>query len=320
MEDYELADLQTLVTDILIKLNSIVANEGGVSAPNYEVAVSLATLFEKTHEYLTEFARQTTEFGTRTDAEKLQISNTLVRTLGFAREMSKSRKQTQSEIVRGAEEGRRQMEEDAGPMSGEHGSTSGSGRGGAELDPQLRYAKQDARSSARFSALAPTRESTRAIQIQQQSGLGTFDVDTRGSFGNNAGLYYPTGGRNVGFMDDGGIDGPSEQPITPYARGPEIAHISTDSGKAVVRESAPDVRGRYDEDTQAFNVETRRSGKGKAMKMELPKTREGFVELARKINEMPEHERPTKDGKCIQVYGSSTLASLRKNFKRRLDC
>ena len=86
-----------------------------------------------------------------------------------------------------------------------------------------------------------------------------------------------------------------------------------------MRESAPDVRGRYDEDTQAFNVETRRSGKGKAMKMELPKTREGFVELAKKINALPEGQRPTKDGKKIQVYASSSLPSLRKNFKRRLD-
>ena len=83
-----------------------------------------------------------------------------------------------------------------------------------------------------------------------------------------------------------------------------------------MREGPPDVRGHFDEDTQAFNVETR--GRGKA-RMELPKTREGFVELAKKINALPEGQRPTKDGKKIQVYASSSLPSLRKNFKRRLD-
>jgi hypothetical protein len=319
LEDYELTDVQDLVRDIIIKLNSIVANEGSVSAPNYEVAVSLATLFDKAHDYLSEFARQTTEFGTRTDAEKLQISKSLVRSLGFARSMSEARTQTQSEIVSGAEETRRIMEEDNEPMSGEFGSTSGtngSGRAGMALDPQLRYAKQDFLSSARFSELAPTRESTRATQIQHQSGLGTFDVDERGAFGNNAGHFYPTGGRDVGFVDEG-IDGPPEQPVNQrYGPGPDIARISTRPGAPTVRETVPDVRGRFDDDTQAFNVETR--GKGKAG-MELPKTREGFVELAHKINEMPESQRPTKDGKKIQVYASSTLASLRKNFKRRLN-
>jgi hypothetical protein len=315
LEDYELSDIQSIVSDILRKLNSIVANEGAVSASNYEVALSLATLFEKTEEYLAEFARQTTQFGTRTDAEKLQISKTLVRTLGFARAMGESRTQTQSEVLRGVEEARREMEEDTAPMSGEFGSTSGSGRSGANMDPQLRYATKDAQSSARFSTLAPTRESTRAFQIERQSGLGTFDVDVRGTFGNNAGQYYPTGGRDVGFMEEG-IDGPPEQPVNQIKGGPMIAQISTDAGAPTVSDGPPNVRSRFDEDTQAFNVETR--GKGKAS-MELPKTREGFVELAHKINAMPESERPTKDGKKIQVYASSSLASLRKNFKRRLD-
>lgn len=312
LEDYELSDIQAIVSDIIRKLEAIVANEGAVSAPNYEVALSLATLFEKTEEYLNQFARQTTEFGTRTNAEKIQISKSLVRSLGFARSMAEPREATQSRVVREKEEGMRQMEEDTGPMSGEFGSTSGSGRGGADLNPQLRYAKKDAMSSARFSTLAPTRESTRAYQIQSQSGLGTFDVDVRGEFGNNAGHFYPTGGRDVGFVDEG-IDGPPELPVNQIKTGPSIAHISTDAGAPTVREGAPEVRGVYDEDTQAFNVETR--GKGK----ELPKTREEFMELARKINEMPEGQRPTKDGKKIQVYASSTLASLRKNFKRRLN-
>jgi hypothetical protein len=316
LDEYELTDIRDLVRDILIKVNSIVANEGSVSVPNYEVAVTLATLFDKTYDYLSEFARQTTEFGTRTDAEKLQISKTLVQSLGFARSMSEARTQTQSRIVNEAEESRRIMEEDNEPMSGEFGSTSGSGRAGMDLDPQLRYAKQDSLSSARFSSLAPTREDQRAEQIAQQSGLGTFDVDERGAFGNNAGHYYPTGGRDVGFVEEG-IDGPPQQPFTALPeRGPMIARVSRGVGAPEVRETVPDVRGHYDEDTEAFNVETRGSGKAH---IELPKTREGFLELAHKINAMPESERPTKDGKKIQVYASSSLASLRKNFKRRLN-
>lgn len=319
LEPYDLTDILDLVSGIQGKLLAIVEDENAVSAEKYETALSLITLMEKANEYLREFARQTTEFGTRTDQEKLQISKTLVQTLGFARSLRDSRQQMKDTIKTSQDEFYANNE--SGPMSGEFGSTSstsGSGRR-VDMDPQLRYAKQDARSSARFSTLAPTRESTRAIQIQQQSGLGTFDVDERGAFGNNAGHFYPTGGRDVGYVDEG-IDGLPEQPINQHEhRGPEVAHISTSVSAPVVREGPPEVRGVFDEDTQAFNVETRGKGKGKGKKMELPKTREGFVDLAKKINAMPESERPTKDGKCIQVYASSTLASLRKNFGRRLD-
>ena len=318
LEPYDLTDILDLVSGIQTKLLAIVADENGVSAEKYETALSLITLMEKANEYLREFARQTTEFGTRTDQEKLQISKTLVQTLGFARSLRDARQQMKDAIKTSQEDFYANNE--SGPISGEFGSTSGTRGSGlrVDMDPQLRYAKQDARSSARFSTLAPTRESTRAIQIQRQSGLGTFDVDERGAFGRNAGHYYPTGGRDVGFMEEG-IDGPPELPINQREHaGPEIAHISTSVSAPVVREGPPEVRGVYDEDTQAFNVETRSRGKGKA-RMELPKTREGFVDLAKKINAMPESERPTKDGKCIQVYASSSLASLRKNFKRRLD-
>ena len=320
LEPYDLNDILDLVSGIQTKLLAIVADENGVSAEKYETALSLITLMEKANEYLREFARQTTEFGTRTDQEKLQISKTLVQTLGFARSLRDARQQMKDAIKTSQEDF--YAENESGPISGEFGSTSGTRGSGREvdMDPQLRYAKQDARSSARFSTLAPTRESTRAIQIQQQSGLGTFDVDERGAFGNNAGHFYPTGGRDVGFMEEG-IDGPPELPINQREHaGPEIAHISTSVSAPVVSEGPPEVRGHFDEDTQAFNVETRGKGKSKGKaRMELPKTREEFVDLAKKINEMPESERPTKDGKKIQVYASSTLASLRKNFKRRLD-
>lgn len=314
LEPYDLVDILDLVNGIMVKLQAVVADPDAVAADKYEMALSLITLMEKTGEYLREFIRQTTEFGTRTDQEKVQISKTLVQTLGFARSMREDRSQMEANI----RANRGDEDYDGAPMSGEFGdtsTTSGSGRR-VDMDPQLRYAKKDARSSARFSTLAPTRESQIALQIQRQSGLGTFDVDERATFGNNAGHFYPTGGREVGYAD-GGIDGPPEQPINQRDHtGPEIARISTDVGAPTVVETVPNVRGHFDKDTQAFNVQTR--GKGKAH-MELPTTREGFVELAHKINAMPEGQRPTKDGKKIQVYASSSLASLRKNFKRRLD-
>jgi len=330
LEPYDLSDILDLVVGIQTKLLAIVEDENAVSAEKYETALSLLTLMDKTQQYIVEFIRQTTTTldidktsegrPTKTDAEKLQISKSLVQTLGFARSLRDARQQLKDAIKTSQDEFYANNE--SGPMSGEHGSTSGtsgSGRAGVDMDPQLRYAKQDARSSARFSSLAPTRESQVAEQIYRQSGLGTFDVDERGAFGRNAGHFYPTGGRDVGFMEEG-IDGPPELPINQReSAGPEVARISTSVSAPVVSEGPPEVRGHYDEDTQAFNVETRSRGKGKGKKMELPKTREGFVDLAKKINAMPESERPTKDGKCIQVYASSTLASLRKNFKRRLD-
>jgi hypothetical protein len=320
LEPYDLNDILDLVSGIQTKLLAIVGDQNAVSAEKYETALSLITLMEKANEYLREFVRQTTTTldmenisegrPTKTDVEKLQISKSLVQTLGFARSLRDARQKMRDAIQASQDEF--YADNESGPISGEFGSTSGSGRGGArtmDLDPQIRYATRDARSSARFSQLAPTRETTRALQIERQSGLGTFDVDERGSFGMNAGHYYPTGGRDVGYTEEG-IDGPPEPSV--------VARISTEPSAPVVKAGVPDVRGRYDEDTQQFDVETRGSGK-KAKKVDLPKTREGFVELANKINAMPEGQRPTKDGKKIQVYASSTLASLRKNFKRRLD-
>jgi len=323
LEPYDLADILDIVSSITVKLMAVVADPDAIARSKYETALTLITLMEKAREYLVEFARLTTtgngeEVGrpTKTDKEKLQISKSLVQTLGFAKSLREPREKVASTFKQYAD----MMDDGESHYTGEHGSTSGSGRGGArtlDMDPQLRYATKDARSSARFSQLAPTRETTRALQIERQSGLGTFDVDERGAFGRNAGHYYPTGGRDVGYTEEG-IDGPPEGAVNQSDRGPEVAHISTDAGKAQIREGPPDVRGHFDEDTQQFDVETRGSGK-KASKIDLPKTREGFVELAKKINAMPEGQRPTKDGKKIQVYASSTLASLRKNFRRRLD-
>ena len=339
LESYELADLQSVVVDILQKLDGMVANQDGVDAGSYEVAVTLTALFRKAHQYLSEFARITNE-ATRTDKEKLQISKSLVNSLGFARSLrdrpvgaeSQFQPETASEdhsLVR-----RHYEAESEARREGRSSTTSSSSSGG--MDPQLRYARQDARSSARFSTLAPTREDQRAEQISRQSGLGTFDVDVRGTFGNNAGHYYPTGGRDVGYADEA-IDGPPEGPFTdsPH-RGPEVARISTNAGAPTVREGAPDVRGRFDEDNQQFDVEVARAGpadergefgrnsamffpaEGPRFTEALPTTREGFDALARRINAMPPAERPTKDGKAIQVYASSTLPSIRKNFRRRL--
>jgi hypothetical protein len=327
LEDYELSDLQSLVSGILEKLRGAVADPDETQPKAYEIAVTLNALFDKIHKYLSEFALQTTQFGTRTDQEKLQISKTLVKTLKFASSLGTERTATESRYnpflgetsTEAASLNRRHydaMSEDARRSS----TTSSSSSGG--MDPQLRYATQDARSSARFSALAPTREDQRAEQIVRQSGLGTFDVDERGAFGNNAGHFYPTGGRDVGYVEEA-IDGPPEGPfVGSPERGPVVAEISRGVGAPVVRETVPEVRGVFDEDTQQFDVEVGAEGaEGRPSfpKDKLPTTREGYDALAKYINGLPEGQRPTRDGKSIQVYASSTLPSIRKNFKRRLN-
>jgi len=322
LEDYELTDLQSLVSGILEKLNGAVANPDGTEPKAYEIAVTLNALFDKIHTYLSEFARQTTQFGTRTDQEKLQISKTLVKTLKFASSLLSERTETESRYNPFLGETSTEAESlnrrhyDAMSSARRSSTTSSSSSGG--MDPQLRYATQDARSSARFSALAPTREDQRAEQVQRQSGLGTFDVDERGAFGDNAGHYYPTGGRDVGYVEEA-IDGPPEGPFMGGPeRGPVVAEISRGVGAPVVRETVPEVRGVFDEDTQQFDVEVGAEGEGPRFTEALPTTREGFDALARRINALPEGQRPTKDGRPIQVYASSTLVSIRKNFRRRL--
>lgn len=331
IQPYEIADIQSLFSDILQKLKGIVADEDGTPNENYQVALTLTSIFEKAHEYIAEFLRLTQN--TRTDAEKLQISKALVSHLGFAKSLRGPREQTESRLLPPQETGsedsslvRRHYEaESAARREGRTTTSSSSSSSGRGVDPQLRYATQDATSSARFSRLAPTREDQRADQIQRQSGLGTFDVDVRGAFGNNAGHFYPTGGRDVGYADEA-IDGPPEAPfggpLSPEGSTIRVAEISRGVGAPQVREEAPDVRGHYDEDTQAFNVEVgRRSeaeGEGPRFTEAFPTTREGFDALAKRINELPAAQRPTKDGRPIQVYANSTLVSIRKNFRRRL--
>ena len=325
LEPYDITDIQSLFSDILQKLNGIIANEDGTPDENYQVALTLASLFEKAHDYIAEFMRLTAS--TRTDAEKLQISKALVSHLGFAKSLREPREQTESRMLPRLGETASENESfnrrhyDAIGTS----TTSSSSSGRPRPRGELLQAQMDANSSARFSALAPTREDQRADQIQRQSGLGTFDVDVRAAFGNNAGHFYPTGGRDVGYTDEA-IDGPPEPPfggpLSPEGSTIDVAHISRGVGAPTVREGAPDVRGRFDEDTQAFNVEVGRreeaEGEGPRFTEALPTTREEFDALARRINALPAAQRPTKDGRPIQVYANSTLTSIRKNFRRRL--
>jgi len=328
IQPYEIADIESLFSDIIQKLDAIVADEDGTPNENYQVALTITTLFKKAREYIAEFLRLTQD--TRTDAEKLQISKALVSNLGFAKSLRGPREQTESRLLQpigetsteAASLNRRNYEAVSAAERGTTTTSSSSSSRG--IDPQLRYATQDANSSARFSRLAPTREDQRAEQIQRQSGLGTFDVDTRGPYGNNAGHFYPTGGRDVGYADEA-IDGPPEAPfgtLSPEGSTIRVAEISRGVGAPQVREEAPDVRGRYDEDTQAFNVEVGRregaEGEGPRFAEALPTTREEFDALAKRINALPAAQRPTKDGRPIQVYANSTLTSIRKNFRRRL--
>ena len=329
IQPYEIADIESLFSDILQKLHGIVADEDGTPNENYQVALTLTSIFEKAREYIAEFLRLTQN--TRTDAEKLQISKSLVSHLGFAKSLRGPREQTESRMLPRFGETATENESlnrrhydavsaaERGTTTTSSSSSSGRPRG------ELRYAQMDANSSARFSRLAPTREDQRAEQIQRQSGLGTFDVDVRAAFGNNAGHFYPTGGRDVGYADEA-IDGPPEAPfggpLSPEGSTIRVAEVSRGVGAPQVREEAPDVRGHYDEDTQAFNVEVGRregaEGEGPRFTEALPTTMEGFDALARRINALPPAQRPTKDGRPISVSGNGTLANVRKNFQRRL--
>ena len=345
LQPYEITDIQSLFSDILQKLHAIVADESGTPDNNYHVALTLSALFEKAHDYIAEFMRLTAS--TRTDAEKLQISKALVSHLGFAKSLREPREQTESRLLPRLGETATEAESlnrrhyDAVSAAERGTTTTSSSSSGGRPRGELRYAQMDADSSARFSALAPTREDQRASQIERQSGLGTFDVDVRGAFGNNAGHFYPTGGRDVGYADEA-IDGPPEAPfggpLSPEGSTIDVAHISRGVGAPTVSEGPPDVRGRFDEDTQAFNVEVARGGpadergefgrnaamflpaegEGPRFTEALPTTREEFDALARRINALPAAQRPTKDGRPIQVYANSTLTSIRKNFRRRL--
>lgn len=362
MEDYEVSDLMSMVSDILNKLNSVVADPDETAETNYDIALSLTGLFQKIHDYLHLFSQELAK-GTRTEQERVQISKTLVQTLGFAKFMNKVPSEIKKEAVGTILKGlvkeakkARQKGESLVPYVEEIRRYK---------DPQLRYATQDATSTARFSKLAPTRESQRAIESAARSGLGTFDVDNRGAFGNNAGHFYRTEGREVGYVEnEDGIDGRPEAPIT-EAEGIEQARITTTPAAKIEKEEVvPNVRGRYDEDTQGFNVETTqpktttrltdffampREGTRARAEIEdmespfvssqewkaiaerqkrdgvrdpvwrgsFPRTREEFDALAKINNALPIGQRWTKDGRSIQVFSTSSVASIRKNFQRR---
>jgi len=333
MEDYEVSDLQSVVSDILNKLNSVIANQQETSVKNYEIALTLTELFDKIHTYLAEFSNKLAE-GSRTEKQKVQISKGLVSSLGFARFLQK----VPSQIIRSVEQSTGQPVFPTEPASRRKSIAKREQKALAEAtrgltDPTLRQSLTDLASNSRFSELAPTRESQRALEVANRSGLGTFDVDTRGKFGDNAGHFYRTEGRDVGYLEEG-IDGPPEPPIV-QQEGINMARISTGPTAPVVRESVPEVRGVWDNDTQQFNVapqEPRRLSiaeyfgaprtypeiQGPTYRIQdLPTTLEGFDRLAKENNARPPEQRYTKDGRPIQVYASSSVVSARKNFLRR---
>jgi hypothetical protein len=176
-----------------------------------------------------------------------------------------------------------------------------------------------------------------------------FDEDEREVFGFNSGMYFPRNGRGedeyFGEAEQQSIGAPASV-VSDQRRGHRNRETSSASSSQAASES---VRGRFDPDTQGFNLDvgeyrrvpastissialppetpraprapSTRSSKSSSARAsslptkqsQLPNTREEFDALAKRIN-----ASGGINGSKIQVYAGSSLVNIRKNFIKRL--
>jgi hypothetical protein len=163
----------------------------------------------------------------------------------------------------------------------------------------------------------PREDEVHASETGVSRSSRNFEPDERNAFGYQSGEFYRNGGRGIdAFYAEGAAEDQArdleeaieqQQPplqgqyhidaeIRPRGERPRVPAPPRELGLSAV----------YDEDLQGFGVATHKSKK----QMQLPTTRQGFIDLAKELKE--------NGGPVIRVNTGSTLANLRKNFKKRL--
>jgi hypothetical protein len=211
----------------------------------------------------------------------------------------------------------------------------------------------DAGSSASFSRSARTREDgDHDAETGVSRSDRTFDEDERLRFGMNSGMYFPNNGRGASqfFDDDADVgDSISQAPSRPPPRGrppptlgrppPTLGRPPplplSERGTTVVSRGDADsgiVSAAFDPETNGFNVANpqpqpphpagvriRGDMRGISANIpshpkDLPRSREGFLELARTIN-----TAGGISGVPIRINAGSSLENIRRNFMKRLN-
>ena len=243
--------------------------------------------------------------------ERLALSKNLVKSLGFtqfARQMEQQRVESRGFYERVA----RGRLFDA--------------RGRQEMDNE-----DDDDDEDRFDRPAEPREDTE----QGSRRPSEFDADERQTFGYASGQFYDAPPQNGREAPEFFGDLPREQPEP--ARGRPLAPAPSVATSRRTRASdAPsaEIRGVYDPVLGARGVEVVRPASVRSRpatsvrsvrtartadvglptrQRDLPTTREGFVALARAIN-----ERGGINGRPVRVYAAGRLENIRRNFIRRL--
>lgn len=293
-----LEDIKAPVDNILQLLDGLTdpdrREQVELSAMGKERLITTAELFQRIGQYLDGMMGGVN----LSPSERQALSKNLVRSLGFtqfARQMEDQRVESRGFYERVAR------------------SRLFDARGRQEMD--------DEDDDDDFDEGGERREDT-----EQGSRRTTeFDADERQSFGYASGAFYDAPAQQ-------GREAPEffgDVPRPPEGEAPRGRPL----GEASVRSRAPtapsgEIRGVYDPVLGARGVEvvrppsTARSTRGSrstrtaglpTRQSELPTTREGYVALARAIN-----ERGGIDGRMVRVYAAGRLENIRRNFIRRL--
>jgi hypothetical protein len=296
---------EEVIDDTLQKVNPILDNLRSLLDPdvapsrNQQVAMTLYELFERIEKYL----KGMEEGRNRPINERIALSKNLVRSLGFAKMM-------------------RSYDYESSHLRANASSVSA-----RQAAMDLEHRRED----EGFDDEAPTREdeqhSEQTGARRTRSSRPMEDVN-RQAFGANAGAFFDSGGPHADarqFFDAGEEEGEEEE---------EEEEEEEAASRSAARSSArsASVRSHFDPDTQEFNVATgapaetgspsikiRRPAAARApakvsfipkSRYDLPSTREGFIDLAHKLN--------THDKILINIYGNSSIQNIRRNFIKRL--
>ena len=259
-------DTQAKVQNILELLNGLLdpdMDSAGMSASAKETALSLQTIFTRLDVYLKRMIagapvqRQETRFNPLTgqqevqnvlsqeqgenlsNPERLALSKNLVSSLGFSKMLKYAVNDNPSGLLKEADRERlfnaqQRQRYDVGDMDDE------------EEDDDDRFDRP----------AGPRENEAHDDETGVSRSARDFDEDERQVFGFNSGMYYPRNGRGADeyFGEAEAQERQSTAPSVVFGQSQRRGHRNRESSSALA--SASDrVRGRFDPDTQAFNLD-----------------------------------------------------------------
>jgi len=299
-------DTQAKVQNILELLNGLLDDEtesAGMTASARETALSLQVIFTKLNVYLTRMIagapvqRQETRFNPLTgqqevqnvlsqeqgenlsNPERLALSKNLVSSLGFSKMLKYAVDADPSGLLGTANADRLFSSQQAQRF-----------RVG-DMDPD------DDDDDGDFDRPEGPRENTaHETETGVSRSARDFDEDERQVFGFNSGMYYPRNGRGADeyFGEAEAQERQSTAPSVVFGQDQRRGHRNRESSSAASQSASDRVRGRFDPDTQAFNLDFGAPSAASMARRPAPPSGEVSVAPAPIVAEAPRSVAPSR--------------------------